>query len=183
MYKGRGIHASRLFSPNIAPPVDVRSTVSSLFECTVNHSLCTGCQMALTAELLKGPPRTRCREHSFSSSLCYARVCGGSELRSRFDAHSVTQFWFALEMTQALRTKSPEPERQILSRHITNSAIRSCIRFVLYLFFFFLFSVLGWLQNENRTAAVSTICLLFWKYRREWLMSVVGYRRVYSHLV
>ena len=99
--------------------------------------------MALTAELLKGPPRTRCREHSFSSSLCYARVCGGSELRSRFDAHSVTQFWFALEMTQALRTKSPEPERQILSRHITNSAIRSCIRFVLHPFFssfFFLFS-------------------------------------------
>lgn len=80
--------------------------------------------------------RTRCREHSFSLSLCYARVCGGSELRSRFDAHSVAQFWFALEMTQALRTKSPEPERQTVSRHITSSAIRSCIHSALYLFFF-----------------------------------------------
>lgn len=125
----------------------VRSTVSSLLECTVNHSLCTSCQMALTTELLKGPlrcpspppapsHRTRCREHSFSLSLCYARVCGGSELRSRFDAHSVAQFWFALEMTQALRTKSPEPERQTVSRHITSSAIRSCIHSALYLFFF-----------------------------------------------
>lgn len=80
----------------------------------------------------KRTSRTRCREHSFSSSLCYARVCGGSELRSRFDAHSVAQFWFALEMTQALRTKSPEPERQTVSRHATSSAIRSCIRSVLH---------------------------------------------------
>lgn len=95
--------------------------------------------------------RTRCREHSFSSSLCYARVCGGSELRSRFDAHSVAQFWFALEMTQALRTKSPEPERQTVSRHTTSSAIRSCIRppplGPVPSFFY----RGGWLQNENGT--------------------------------
>lgn len=145
-----GISRVSFVSTEYRASVAVRSTVSALFECTMNHSLCTACQMALTAELLKGPPScTRCREYSFSSSLCYARVCGGSELRSWFDAHSVAQFWFALEMTQALRTKSPEPERQTVSRHTANSAIRSCIRFGPAPF-----SNLppSWLRNENRTA-------------------------------
>lgn len=105
--------------------------------------------------------RTRCREHSFSLSLCYARVCGGSELRSRFDAHSVAQFWFALEMTQALRTKSPEPERQTVSRHITSSAIRSCIHSALYLFFFSI-------DCETRMGRRCFLqCLLFWKAKRK----------------
>lgn len=78
--------------------------------------------MAPTAKLLKGPPPPlfgmRRRTYSFLSSLRYASICGGSALRSRFDAHSAAPFRFALEMTQALWTKSLEPERQTVSRRV-----------------------------------------------------------------
>lgn len=63
IHKRQGIHTRVLFIFDIeyrafVPVLDRRRSPLPLFERTVNHSLCTGCQMALTADLLKGriPP-------------------------------------------------------------------------------------------------------------------------------